>query len=489
MRPRLPAYLWATIAIAGARAAYAHFACPYTLIEDEAHYWQWAGRLDAAYYSKGPGIALLIRAATEALGSSEAAIRTGSILCGAAGAIAIAMLSRDFSGHRHAPLLGVALFSLLPFAFAPALVATTDMPHLACWAWAALAAWRAVRGNARWWIAFAIALAIGLLFRSTIVALAVGAIGFAAGNGRARPALAASLAGLAGLAPILAWNALHGWPTFRHHLGHLGAPGGDMPDSPWTFDPRWLPEMVGALLGLVGPAIALMIGGVRGLARAGPPARSAARFALWTSLPLLAFYLLVSLRTDVEGTWPTPAFVTLIPAAAWAMLQGPGRSRRPLSFAALAYALIGGAAMLRLDLVDRVAPGVISTRRFLDADIAARGFLSVADGLRSTDAGEPFLIAKHYGRASLAAYYTRRRVFCASRYLGGRPAQQDLWPDHDLGDPSLLGRSAVLIGGEAGDWSPAFERIEGPRRMDGRSKIGEIVFIGHGFRGASAWDG
>ena len=48
------------------RMAYLAWACPYTLIEDEAQYWEWSRRIDWSYYSKGPGIAWAIGAAAHA---------------------------------------------------------------------------------------------------------------------------------------------------------------------------------------------------------------------------------------------------------------------------------------------------------------------------------------------------------------------------------------------------------------------------------------
>jgi len=44
------------------RLGYLIYDCPLDLAPDEAHYWHWSQRLDWSYYSKGPLVALLIRA-------------------------------------------------------------------------------------------------------------------------------------------------------------------------------------------------------------------------------------------------------------------------------------------------------------------------------------------------------------------------------------------------------------------------------------------
>ena len=60
--------LWLILGVTLARVAYLVFWCPYTLIEDEAHYWEWARRLEWSYYTKGPGVAWTIAAFTKLLG-------------------------------------------------------------------------------------------------------------------------------------------------------------------------------------------------------------------------------------------------------------------------------------------------------------------------------------------------------------------------------------------------------------------------------------
>src|SRR5919201_5414836 len=51
---------------------------------DEAHYWMWSERLAPAYFSKGPGVALAIRASTALFGTNEFGVRFFSpILAGA----------------------------------------------------------------------------------------------------------------------------------------------------------------------------------------------------------------------------------------------------------------------------------------------------------------------------------------------------------------------------------------------------------------------
>src|SRR5678815_5133783 len=55
---------------------------------DEAHYWMWSERLAPSYFSKGPGIALAIRASTAIFGPTEFGVRFWSPLLGSGNKLA-----------------------------------------------------------------------------------------------------------------------------------------------------------------------------------------------------------------------------------------------------------------------------------------------------------------------------------------------------------------------------------------------------------------
>src|SRR5207244_1503678 len=72
---------------AALRLAYLAYDCPLDLAPDEAHYWDWSRHLDWSYYSKGPLVAYLIRAATLLAGDAQTAnlmmvVRLPAVLCG-----------------------------------------------------------------------------------------------------------------------------------------------------------------------------------------------------------------------------------------------------------------------------------------------------------------------------------------------------------------------------------------------------------------------
>ena len=54
------ATLWLTLGLLAFRVVYLMTLCPYEIVADEAHYWDWSRNLSWSYYTKGPGVAWTI---------------------------------------------------------------------------------------------------------------------------------------------------------------------------------------------------------------------------------------------------------------------------------------------------------------------------------------------------------------------------------------------------------------------------------------------
>ncbi len=346
--------------VTAARILYLIFLSPYELSADEAQYWDWSRHLELSYHTKGSGVAWTIAAFTRVLGNSEWAVRTPAVLAWAVMAWALSRISRDVGGPR-AALMSVLVTLAIPAYSATALLMTIDGPMLACWALAALCAWRLATVSmtpariAFWAAALGASVGVGFLFKYTIALLLLGlpAFGWIArpvANARIRvpqasrprdacadhPASAPStwlvpcvtLAAFAlCISPVIIWNQQHHWPTVAHLLGHAALPGSDLPgDNPSRLSPAAIPLSIlsyaAVQLAVVGPiAVAFVLSVGRSLRRRGddPQLALAGALALCGAAPVLLFYFAVACRTNVEGNWPIGAYVTLVPvAAAWA---------------------------------------------------------------------------------------------------------------------------------------------------------------------------
>ncbi len=421
---RAGVHTWAVLTLAlvfgllAARLIYLAWLCPYTLIEDEAHYWEWSRRLDWSYYTKGPGIALAIRAATDLLGNTEFGVRSvaavsAAITTGAVAMLGWAVVRRSTPHHNdRAYAWRIAFFAAASVQLAPVMqmlgvLSTIDGPYLACWSVAALAGWYALtRGSLRAWCALGLALGLGFVFKYTTLMLVPGLAAFAiTARDRLAPArrtipgagLAFAIATL-GFIPVVVWNAGNDWGTVRHLLGHLGVRGGDMPvASPGAaggggtggsggFSLLWPLEFIGTQAGMVGPGLVLAAMGLLSIRReASPQRRDAKLYLVAIGLPLLAMYFALSFVTEVEGNWPVAAYVTLLTLAgwtaadamteyrrrvdAWLAIEPDEHGRRPwlgrirakpetygqvLWHVTIGFGLVSGLGMLRMDAIGGV---------------------------------------------------------------------------------------------------------------------------------------
>lgn len=512
-----------TLLVAAARLTYLAFFCPYTLVEDEAWYWEWSRRLEWSYSTKGPGIAWLIAASvavSRMAGQevSEFVIRAPAVISGAAQMIAVAGLTRDTLRSGRAMMVAAAMVALVPIFQFTSLLMTIDGPFFAAWALAAWAGWRALCGGSRWaWLGLGGALAAGFLFKYTILLLVPGILLFALLHRRSlqpaagrRPWMAggAVLASL-GLLPVLVWNARHDWPTARHLLGHLGVAGGDVPTvhsaaQGWNYNPAWTLEFIVVQAGVVGPLVVLMVWGVCATLRRRDEGRVDRMYLAMCAMPIMVFYLGVTLLTRVQGNWPAAGYLTLFPLAAWVVADGGWRWARWWWGAGIAMGVLVAVISLRLDVIAESGPakwigeqaqraGVIGKNRpliplgrLMGADAMAAEVQAIVEGIKAETGKQAFVAAQHYGRASLLAFYLPGRpvVYGAGAKTGGRLTQYDLWEQTSLDRMDVLGgRPAVLLGGSADTWQRAFGRIVEYGRLKSETKADRLTFIGYDYLG------
>ncbi len=553
---RWSAVLWLTAGVTALRVVYIAWLCPYTLIEDEAHYWEWSRRLEWSYYSKGPGVAWAIALsdwfwAQLGVGTSEFTVRFAAVLMSALLTVGVAGLARAVTGDRRAGWYAAVLTLMAPALWFGGMLMTIDIPYAACWALAAWAGWLALRrGSKRAWLGLGAALGAGVLFKYTILLLVPGILIWAWKErarlrlgARWRMGLAAACGLFAlGLAPVVIWNATHGWATVHHLLGHLGLAGGDVVDAKkgWSYDPAWTGVLLASQLAMMSLVLGvILVAALRAhrLKRADPEGSVDRLYLLLCAAPIFVFYLLVSFIAEPEGNWPLAGYITLIALAGWGTAAGvdewkekmgrwraDGRKWRGMFLPrpetvdhllwrlAVLFGVLVALATARADWVMGSGPAqfvqriarehgwvkadrpLIPLGRLMGADRMARHAARLRDEVTRQTGREAFVIGQQYGRASLLAFYMpgRPTVYCSSAKSEGRKTQYDMWPQTDLNDPGLRGRPAVLVGGKLAQWEPAFERIlslqefdphEPANQLEGETKKDRLTFIGIGYRG------
>lgn len=279
-----------------------------TLYVDEAQYWTWAQQLDWGYFSKPPAIAWLIAASTAVFGDDMVAVKLPAILLYPATAWLLFVLGRHLFDARTGMRAAVAL-SLLPFVSGLGLFVSTDAPLMFFWALSIVALVRATSLN-HWrdWLMLGVALGLGIMSKYTMLAFGGSALLYLllSPQGRAqlrnpRLWLAVALVSVIVL-PNVIWNWAHDFPTLRHtaditHVEGLNEKNGN------------LGEFLLAQLASLGPGFALAF--LAGLGMAWQQRRDRRmQLLVCFSLPLLAIVFLQAIRSEANGNWAAPAFVT-----------------------------------------------------------------------------------------------------------------------------------------------------------------------------------
>lgn len=442
---------------------------------DEAQYWAWSKALDWGYYSKPPMIAALIALSTKVLGDGLLGVKALAMLCYPLTAwvlhrwvsevladVATQQQARPERGGRLAALLFIAS----PVAGLLGLAATTDAPLLLAWALASHALWRAWRGGkARDWLLLGLWVGLGLMSKYTMAAFAISALGllWTAPRTTARavgPASGLSLAALVALlcvAPNLAWNAAHDWPTLRHTAEiTVGARS----TTTWST----LALYAGGLTLLLGPVVTLWAlawrwtgaGPVAAASAAQPGHGGVARrdawmAAAWLSLPLVLIGAAQSLHAKAQLNWTAPALIGAVLAAAlWLRAEQPQRRLRGWYVALAVQALLLAAVTLAGDVahaLHRPLP------RQLDVWARMRGWEEAFSQLRPAaeafwqkqsedQADEPTVLGSDRAVLANGSYAWRKRPprWLAWREAGG-PAQNHFQltaPLHPADQPQSL---------------------------------------------------
>jgi 4-amino-4-deoxy-L-arabinose transferase-like glycosyltransferase len=409
-----------------------------TLYVDEAQYWTWSQQLDWGYFSKPPVIAWLIAASTSWLGDGMMVVKLPAFVLYPATAWVLFLLGRELFDARIGMRAAVT-FSLLPFVSALGLFVSTDAPLMFFWALAILALARATTHNSwRDWLLLGVALGLGVMSKYTM--LAFGASGLLylllTAHGRAQlrnPRLwgAMALAALL-ILPNVLWNWAHNFPTLRHtaditHVEGLNEKTGNVG------------EFLLAQFASLGPGIALAFLG--GLVLAWRERRDA-RLQLLAcfSLPLLAIVFVQSIRSEANGNWAAPAFVTA------SVLAVVFLSRFKLRWWIVAIALNAALMLTAYHLKDIYLAAGKPVPAKLDFLKRAKAWDVLARQLRPIFAEHPDAMLLTENRTLMAhLLYELRDMHL--QYAAWKP--QDLPEDHyqltaPLGAEDL-GRSAILV--------------------------------------------
>ncbi len=414
------------------------------LSPDEAYYWMWSRRLAPAYFSKGPGVAFVIRSSTALFGDNEFGVRFWSPLLAAG----TSLLLYYFAQRLYSATAGfwaVIALNVPPIFNLGSLVLTIDPLSIFFWAAAFYTFWLALESSpdfSWWWPLTGLFMGLGFLCKYTnalelISILLVLLLVPRLRREFLRPNLYSLVLvfALCTIPPIV-WNSRHAWIT----LAHLKSRGG-LQSAP-GFHPLELLTFLGehfvtySPLLFLGLAWAVIASWRRG------QAQFKTLFLLWFGLPVFLFYAFLSINKAAAPNWDGLAFLSLglLAISYW---RERAAARHHLRRWATAALLLG--AVMSALLVAMMTRNIGLQDQGHDPTDRLRGWRSMADAVAQvrrdfeTKSGHPvFLIADERDRAAELAFYLRdKRVEGPGHPPAYIPESQDMvnefsfWPRYD----------------------------------------------------------
>jgi hypothetical protein len=258
------------------------------------------------------------------------------------------------------------------------------------------------------------------------------------------------------LVPCVLWNFNHSWVSLQHTLGHANNAG--KPNawwSPFTF----LSGQIGLWLGVWWVA---WLGACWKHRRTQEPAVLA---AVWFSVPLHLFFVMVSTRTAGQPNWAAPAYLGgMVLALGWLHQQ----HRRWLIGAVVVGLVVAVGLrfpqMIRPTLARLVPPPSADQQtpiRRLDPTVRLQGWQALAQRVdelldaEQTRTGErPLVAGMMWNYPGELAFYLRGQpvVYSFGPALADRTSQYDIWRPNPLADAQVFaGKSFVYVGDKLPD--------------------------------------
>lgn len=283
------------------------------LAPDETYYWVWSHALAPGYLDHPPMVALWIRAGTLLAGQTPLGVRLLGPLAAAVASWMLFDAARVLFPGTAAGVAAVALLNATLLLGVGTIIMTPDSPLLFFWT---AALWTMARvaagGPGVWWLAAGLFGGLALDSKYTALLLWIGVGLWVLLVPAVRLWLrrwqpwAACLIGLLLFAPVLAWNAAHGWAG-------LVRQGGRVEDWRPARAAGFLAELVGGQIGLATPLVwaLCMIALVSAVRRTWATLDPAWSLLAALSLPPVLVFVQHATGDRVQGNWPAIIYPAL----------------------------------------------------------------------------------------------------------------------------------------------------------------------------------
>ena len=483
----------------------------FLLSPDEANYWQWSRHMALGYHDQAPLIAWAIKLGTMLAGHTETGVRLPSVISMLIASLYLVAIAGRWTNGKTA-FYTAALSQAIPEFNFGGLLATPDGLQAAAWAGAVYHAGRAYEKN-KWsqWLKCGFWFGLGMLSKYTMVIFLPSAFFYGLFSSLHRKRLAGIrpyagvVLGTLMFLPVIVWNAQNNWNSVRH-VAYIGGA-----NESFALHYKYFGDFFASQAALLSPLVFILIiaAWFAAMKKKQLNKNWIFPFLFFTSFPMFAFFLFLSLHARVYGNWPGAAYLgaTILVAVFFAgnskiifLNRRPGVFQRLRPWAiTLAYLFSG---LVLLHAVWPALPVPISIDRTATEIAGWRMAGDKVDKLLKSmpEPENTFIFGLSYQIASELAFYAPGQPDTVSINRWKRPNVYDYWQN----DKNLIGRDAVGVTMEPDSHTArlgqVFERVEPPvaleifrkpvfypRRSDREPSKTYYFYRAYGFKGGTHW--
>jgi 4-amino-4-deoxy-L-arabinose transferase-like glycosyltransferase len=410
----------------------------YGFHRDELYFVAAGRRPDWGYVDQPPITPWLARASTALFGETPTGLRVVATLLGMATVVVVALIARESGGGRGVQLFTAIATALSSYVLVVSHMLATNSADVLLWSLIALFGLRLLRtGDGRWWLAVGAAAGLGMANKWLVLLLLSGlGIGVAVAGPRRvlRTRWLAAGVGIAVLlaAPVVLWQASHGWPMLTVAGGISEDDGGE---NRLLFVPMQLV--------LLSPVLVPVW--IAGLVRPwrDPGLRWARALAL--AYPVVCAELLV---LGGKPYYSVPLLLPLVALGAEPVLRwlGRGRATRRVLTGAAAAVCVAVSVLIGLPVVPAAAlnGALLALNKEPGEQVGWPGFADTVAGawarIPATERDTAVILAGNYGEAGALEHYGPARGLPQPYSPHMSYADWGPPPDRQVGPVLLIGR-------------------------------------------------
>ena len=416
------------------------------LVADEAYYWDWSRHPAFGYFDHPPMVAWLIFAFVKLLGATPLGVKCGAIVCSLFASVCAYLLARKYIHRRLSLILYVLLSSSVVLYGIGSLLATPDVPMVACWSMGMLAAYKMIFEHSPYaWIGLGCAIGFGMMskysFALFIVSLFIFLLCFKGHRNLlvSRHFLGALFIAVVIFFPNIFWNSHNDWVSvlfqLRHGIGLTGFPR-------WNF----LGDYFGGQAGLLSifPFFIILWSAVHEL-RFHMNEAKRAFLLLFFAVPFL-FFAFSSLQKRVEPNWSCGAYISgliLIPL----LLESIKSPFKKILQWIVGFSLIISVSAVVV-IMAHIKHPFLPLPAIMDPTMQLHGWKHVNEGMQSLresidPSGGLRVCTNSYQDAALFAFHLPDHPSVLSLNINSRANQYSLWGEHE----QLKGQKVLFISG------------------------------------------